>query len=159
VSLLLMIDAPTPTYLNSSRAVITRLKHPRFYMYRAARVVGWRRSLANLLRRAIQYSPSSIRSRFPAVENNVAHRMIENAVSYYQTAKYGGKVLLLLAKERDPLFDFLPEWKSVVNNLDVLYVQGRHRELFTSNNVREVANLIQSNLKQCSAGDGWIASA
>ena len=159
VSLLLMIDAPTPTYLNSSRAVITRLKHPRFYMYRAARVVGWRRSLANLLRRAIQYSPSSIRSRFPAVENNVAHRMIENAVSYYQTAKYGGKVLLLLAKERDPLFDFLPEWKSVVNNLDALYVQGRHRELFTSNNLREVANLIQSNLKQCSAGDGWIASA
>ena len=127
-------------------------------------MVGWRRSLANLLRRAIQYSPSSIRSRFPAIENNIAHRMIENAAFDYQPAKYEGKVLLLLAKERDPLFDFLSGWKSVVSNLDVFYVQGRHRELITSNNVREVANLIQSNLKQClprSSVDGssWKASA
>ena len=100
VSLLLMIDAPTQPYLKSSRALITRLKHPRFYLYRAARVVGWRKSLANLLRRAIQSSPRSIRSRFPEIENNVAHRMIVNAAFDYQPAKYEGKVLLLLAKER-----------------------------------------------------------
>jgi thioesterase domain-containing protein len=70
--------------------------------------------------------------------------MIENAAFDYQPAKYEGKVLLLLAKERDPLFDFLSGWKSVVPNLHAFYVQGRHRELITSNNVREVANLIQS---------------
>jgi thioesterase domain-containing protein/aryl carrier-like protein len=161
VSLLLMIDAPTLPYLRSSRALITRLKHPRFYLYRAARVVGWRRSLANLCRRAIQHSPSSIRSRFSLVESNVAHRMIETAALDYQTAKYEGKVLLLLAKERDPLFDFLPEWKSVVSDLYAFYVQGRHRGLVTSKNVREVASLIQSNLKQGSASNGssWKASA
>jgi thioesterase domain-containing protein/aryl carrier-like protein len=154
VSLLLMIDAPIQSYLKSSRGLITRLKHPRFYLYRAARVVGWRATLAHLYRRAIQYSPRSIRSRFPAIEGDVAHRMIENAASDYQPAKYEGKVLLLLAKERDPLFDFLSGWKSVVSNLHAFYVRGRHRELITSNNVREVANLIQSNLKQSSAADG-----
>jgi amino acid adenylation domain-containing protein len=166
VPLLLMIDAPTQSYLRSSRALTTRLKHPRFYLYRAARVVGWRRSLANLGRRAIPYSPRSIRSRIPATDGNVAHRMIENAAFDYQPAKYEGKVLLLVARERDPLFDFLSGWKSVVSNLHAFYVQGRHRELITSNNVREVANLIQSNLKQSSPGDGssvdgssWRASA
>ena len=88
--------------------------------------------------------------------------MIENAAFNYQHAKYEGKVLLLLARERDPLFDFLPGWKSVVpGDLTVFYVQGRHRELITSNNVREVANLIQSSLKESSAVDGssWKASA
>jgi thioesterase domain-containing protein len=153
VSLLLMIDAPIQSYLKSSRGLITRLKHPRFYLYRAARVVGWRATLAHLYRRAVQYSPRSNRSRVPAIEGDVAHRMIENAASDYQPAKYEGKVLLLLAKERDPLFDFLSGWKSVVSNLHAFYVQGRHRELITSNNVREVANLIQSNLKQSSAAD------
>jgi thioesterase domain-containing protein/aryl carrier-like protein len=167
VSLLLLLDAPTQPYLRSSRALTTRLKHPRFYLHRAARVVGWRRSLANLYRRAIRYSPRSIRSRLPAIESNIAHRIIENAAFDYHPAKYEGKVLLLLAKERDPLFDFLSGWKSVVpRDLSAFYVQGRHRELITSNNVREVANLIQSTLKHCSAGDGssvdgssWRASA
>ena len=155
VSLLLMIDAPTQPYLKSHRAWITRLRHPRFYLYRAARMLGWRRSLADLWRRTIQCSPSSIRSRFPAVENHVAHGMIVNAASDYQPAKYEGKVLLLMAKERDPLFDFLSGWKSVVpSNLHAFYVQGRHLELITSKNVREVATLIQNTLKQCSGGDG-----
>ena len=144
-----------PTYLKSHRAWITRLRHPRFYSYRAARMLGWRRSLADLWRRTIQCSPSSIRSRFPAVENHVAHGMIVNAASDYQPAKYEGKVLLLMAKERDPLFDFLSGWKSVVpSNLHAFYVQGRHLELITSKNVREVATLIQNTLKQCSGGDG-----
>jgi nonribosomal peptide synthetase DhbF len=166
VSLLLMIDAPTRSYLKSHRAWITRLKHPRFYLYRAAQVVSWRRGLTSLWRRAIEYSPSSIRSRFPGIENHVAHRLIVNAAFDYQPAKYEGKTLLLMAKERDPLFDFLSGWKSVVSNLHASYVHGRHLELITSNNASEVANVIQSNLMQCTAGEGssiggslWKASA
>jgi amino acid adenylation domain-containing protein len=161
VSVLLLLDSPTQPYLRSSKALSTRLKHPRYYLYRAARV-GWRRSLANLCRRAIPYLPRSIRPRFLATESNVAHRVIENAAFVYQPVKYEGKVLLLLAKERDPLFDFLPGWKSVVpRDLSVFYVQGRHRYLIASNNLREIANLIQSTLKECSAGDSgsWRASA
>jgi thioesterase domain-containing protein len=160
VSVLLLLDAPTQPYLKSSKAMSTKLMHPRFYLYRAARV-GWRRSLANLYGRAIKYSPRSIRSRLPALENNVAHRMLENAALNYQHARYKGKVLLLLAKERDPLFDFLPAWKSIIaSDLDVYFVQGRHRDLIASNNVREVANLIQGSLEECSAGDGsaWKAA-
>jgi thioesterase domain-containing protein/aryl carrier-like protein len=154
VSLLLLLDAPTQPYLKSSRALTTRLKHPRFYLHRASRV-GWRRSLANLYGRAIKHSPRPIQSRLPVVENNAAHRMLENAAFNYQHAPYEGKVLLLLARERDPLFDFLPGWKSVVPKvLNVSYVQGRHRELITSNNLREVANLIQSSLKESSTVGG-----
>jgi amino acid adenylation domain-containing protein len=166
VSLLVMIDAPTQSYLKSHKAWISRLKHLRFYLYRAIQVVSWRRGLTNLWRRAIEYSPSSIRSRFPGIANDIAHRMIVNAALDYQPAKYEGKTLLLMAKERDPLFDFLSGWKSVVSNLHASYVQGRHLELITSNNASEVANLIQSNLMQCTAGEGssidgsfWKASA
>jgi amino acid adenylation domain-containing protein len=157
VSVLLLFDAPTQPYLKSSRALITRLKHPRFYLYRAE-LVGWRKSLVNLCRRAIKYSPRSIRPRI-AAGNNVAHRLIESAALDYQAAKYEGKVLLLLAKERDPLFDFLPGWKSVLaGDLSVFYVQGRHRDLITPNNVRDIANLIQSTLS--SVDDrSWKASA
>ena len=161
VSLLLLLDAPIQPYLRSSRAFTTRLKHPRFYLYRAGRV-GWRKSLANLYGRAIKHSPRPIRSRLPEVGSNVAHRMLENAAFNYQHARYEGKVLLLLAREPDPLFDFLPGWKSVVpRDLGVFYVQGRHRELITSSNVREVANLIQSNLNESSAvhGSSWRVSA
>ena len=88
--------------------------------------------------------------------------MIENAAFNYQHAPYEGKVLLLLAREQDSLFDFLPGWKSVVSrDLTVSYVRGRHRELVTSSNVREVANLIQSSLKESSAagGSSWRVSA
>jgi amino acid adenylation domain-containing protein len=166
VSLLLMIDAPTQSYLKSHRAWISRLKHLRFYLYRATQVVSWRRGLTNLWRHAIKYSPSSIRSRFPGIANDIAHRMIVNAALDYQPAKYEGKTLLVMAKERDPLFDFLSGWKSVVTNLHASYVQGRHLELITSNNASEVANLIQSSLMQCTAGEGssiggsfWKASA
>jgi amino acid adenylation domain-containing protein len=161
VSVLLLVDAPTQPYLKSSRALTTRLKHPRFYLNRAARL-GWRRSLGNLLRRAIPYSPRSIRSRFPAIESNGGHRMLENAALVYQPAKYEGKVLLLLAKERDPLFDFLPGWQSVIpRNLEAFYVRGRHHDLITSDNVREIANHIQCFLKECSVGEGssWKATA
>ena len=154
VSLLVMIDAPTQSYLKSHKAWISRLKHLRFYLYRATQVVSWRRGLTNLWRRAIEYSPSSIRSRFPGIANDTAHRMIVSAALDYQPAKYEGKTLLLMAKERDPLFDFLSGWKSVVTNLQASYVQGRHLELITSNNVRDVANLIQSTLNESSAVDG-----
>jgi thioesterase domain-containing protein len=166
VSLLVMIDAPTQSYLKSHKAWITRLKHLRFYLYRATQVVSWRRGLTNLRRRAIEYSPSSIRSRFPGIANDIAHRMIVKAALDYQPAKYEGKTLLLMAKERDPLFDFFSGWKSVVSNLHASYVQGRHLELITSNNASEIANLIQSSLMQCTAGEGssiggsfWKASA
>jgi thioesterase domain-containing protein len=160
VPLLLMIDAPTQSYLRSSRALTTRLKHPRFYLYRAVRVVGWRRSLANLFRRAIPHS--SLRSMLPpAAAGSVAQGLIENAALDFEPPKYEGKVLLLLAKERDPHFNFLSGWKSVVPNLHAFYVPGRHRELITSSNVREVANLIQSTLKEDSEGEdnSWRASA
>jgi len=160
VSLLLLIDAPTRPYLNSSRSLTTRLKHPRFYLYRAVRVVGLRRSLANLFRRAIPHS--SLRSMLPpAAAGSVAQGLIENAALDFEPPKYEGKVLLLLAKERDPHFNFLSGWKSVVPNLHAFYVPGRHRELITSSNVREVANLIQSTLKEDSEGEdnSWRASA
>jgi thioesterase domain-containing protein len=123
-------------------------------------VVGWRRSLANLFRRAIPHS--SLRSMLPpAAAGSVAQGLIENAALDFEPPKYEGKVLLLLAKERDPHFNFLSGWKSVVPNLHAFYVPGRHRELITSSNVREVANLIQSTLKEDSEGEdnSWRASA
>ncbi len=88
--------------------------------------------------------------------------MVENAAFKYEPARYEGKVILILARERDPLFDFLPGWKSLVpRDLSAFYVQGRHRGLITPNNVREVAGIIQTALEQCAAVDGssWKAAS
>jgi thioesterase domain-containing protein/aryl carrier-like protein len=156
VSVLLLLDAPTQPYLKSSKALTTRLKHPRFYLYRALRTVGWRTSLANLFGRAIPFLPRFLRSRFRGKGPNA---MLENTAFHYHPANYEGKVLLLLARERDPLFDFLPGWQSVVSgDLDVSYVQGRHHELITSANVRDIAKLIQSALGSVE-DSSWRASA
>ena len=99
VSLLLLLDAPIQPYLKSSRALTTRLKHPRFYLYRAGRV-GWRRSLANLYGRAIKHSPRPIRSRLPEIENNVAHRLLETAAFNYQHQDTKGKYFFCWLRSR-----------------------------------------------------------
>ena len=166
VSLLMMMDAPTQPYLRSSKAFITRLKHPRFYLYRALHVAGQRKSLTDLLRRAMRHAPHSIQSRFRVVERLVAHRAIVRAAFDYYPPKYGGQALLLLAKERDPLFNFLPGWEKVIEKLDAFYVQGRHLDLITSKNVKEIATIIRNSLSQCSntadnpvGVSSWTASA
>jgi amino acid adenylation domain-containing protein len=158
LSLLLLLDAPTQPYLKSCSALTTKVKHPRFYLYRAARI-GWRKTLTNLYRRAVQYCPRSIRPKLLPIESNLGQRLLANAAFVYQPEKYEGKVLLLLARERDPLLDFFSAWKSVVSgHLAVYYLQGRHRDLMTSSNVREIANLIQS-FRSSVDDTSWRASA
>ena len=119
------------------------MKHPRFYAHRFARV-GVRKSLG---KRLLDYCPRSFQARFPKTELSVAHRLIETAAVAYQPPKYEGKVLLLLATERDPAFDFLSGWKPLLpNGLCSLYVDGRHREVITPRNVRDIASIIHTHL-------------
>jgi hypothetical protein len=140
------LDAPTQPYLKWFKSLAARAKHPRFYAHRVARL-GLRRSLANFGTRLLGYCPRSMRATAPKTEASVTHHLIERAAVVYQPRQYQGNVLLLLATERDPAFDFLSGWKPLVpNGLCSVYVDGRHREIITPDNVRDIAGIIRTHL-------------
>jgi hypothetical protein len=137
------LDAPLQSYLKWCRSLAAKVKHPRFYAHRLARV-GLRKSLG---KRLLKYRPRFILARFPATELSIAHHLIETAAVAYEPVKYEGSVLLLLATERDPAFDFLSGWKQLVpDSLCSVYVDGRHREVITPRNVRDIATIIHTYL-------------
>jgi hypothetical protein len=77
----------------------------------------------------------------------VAQEMVEAAAFAYQSEKYEGKMLLLLASERPPHVNFVPGWQAVVHRkLHTGYVDGHHRELMKAQNVRTIADAIVSHL-------------
>jgi len=146
VSLLVLLDAPSPSYLKSYNSLTAKLSQPRHLLTRVVRL-GTRRTIFNLRRRLIKHFAGSARAKFAWKEIEEAHGLIESAAFSYDPRGYEGKVLLILASERPPHGDFLPGWQSVVtHDLHTSYVQGHHRELMTTQNVRSIADLIASHL-------------
>jgi amino acid adenylation domain-containing protein len=146
VSLLVLLDAPSPSYLESYNSLTTKLSRPRYLLERNARL-GLRQSLFNLRKRLIKYFAGSMRAKFAWTEISDAQELIESAALAYRPESYGGEVLLLLASERTPHVNFLPGWQAVVPyNLHTIYMNGHHRELMTAQNVRNIADIISSHL-------------
>jgi len=109
--------------------------------------LGFRQNLFNLRKRLINLFVRSVRAKCAWTEIGVAHELIESAAFEYQPETYGGDVLLLLAGRRIPHVDFLPGWQAFVpRKLHIRYVDGYHRELMTTQNVRGVADVIGSYL-------------
>jgi amino acid adenylation domain-containing protein len=146
VSLLVLLDAPSPSYLESYNSLTAKLSRPRYLLERNARL-GLRQSLFNLRKRLIKYFAGSMRAKFAWTEISDAQELIESAALAYRPENYGGEVLLLLASERTPHVNFLPGWQAVVPyNLHTRYMNGHHRELMTAQNVRSIADVISSHL-------------
>jgi len=146
VSLLVLLDAPSPSYLESYNSLTAKLSRPRYLLERNARL-GLRQSLFNLRKRLIKYFARSMRAKFAWTEISDAQELIESAALAYRPENYGGEVLLLLASERTPHVNFLPGWQAVVPyNLHTRYMNGHHRELMTAQNVRNIADVISSHL-------------
>jgi amino acid adenylation domain-containing protein len=138
VSLLVLLDAPSPSYLKIYNSLIGKLSRPFYLLERNVRL-GLRQSVFNLRKR--------LRAKFAGTEIVAAHELIESAAFAYQPETYGGKVLLLLASEDTPHVNFLPGWQAVVpHNLHTQYVDGHHRELMKAQNVWGIAHLISSHL-------------
>lgn len=141
MSLLVLLDAPSPSYSESCDSLTRKLSYLGYVLKRAKRL-GLRTSLVylhqHLHKRFVRTSQSA------RTEIRVA--MLNAAVLAYQPEKYEGKVLLLLASDRPPHVNLLPGWRAVVRNLHTHYVDGHHRDLLDTRNVRNVADAIVSHL-------------
>jgi thioesterase domain-containing protein len=147
VSLLVLLDAPSPAYLNSYNSLAAKLGRPRHLLGRMARL-GLRESLSNLRRRLLKYAARAAVARYAWSQFGEAQALIEAASFEYKAEKYTGDVLLLLASKRTTSLDFLPGWQALIrHNLHTKFVEGHHRELMTAENVRSVAEIILSYLK------------
>ncbi len=153
VSLLVLVDPPHPSYLESCNSLTRKVSYLRYVVKRAGRV-GPRLSFVyfreHLLRRLRLWTKSN-----PVkTERSIAQAMVERAAFEYRPKPYQGKVLLLLASERPPHVNFLPGWQAVIpDNLHTQYVKGHHRDLITGPDVEGIAEAIVYHLNS-TLGEG-----
>jgi amino acid adenylation domain-containing protein len=146
VSLLVLLDTPNPSYLESHVSLSHKFTYLCYLQNRAAQL-GLRTSLDKLRTRLFNRLTRTVRTKSVGAEFRVAQEVVEAAARAYQSCRYEGRVLLLLASDRPPHMDYLPGWQAVVpNNLHIRYVNGRHAELLNRENVRSVADAIVPHL-------------
>lgn len=146
VSLLALLDPPSPPYLKSRSVWAPTLRHPSYLIKRAAQL-GVRTSLQffrdHLQKRLI----ALVGTKSPQTEMTLAQQTIKTATTVYSPASYEGKVLLLLASDHPPHVNFLPGWQALVpGELNIRYLDGHHRDLLKEPHVRGVADAILSHL-------------
>jgi amino acid adenylation domain-containing protein len=157
VSPLVLLDAPTQPYLTTCTSLAAKLRHPFYLLERMIRL-GIGTSLLNLRKRLFKHLPRLLRV-FPRTERAIACEMVESAAFAYHHQRYNGNVLLLLASERASHLNFLPTWQSLVlGELQAHYVDGRHRTVITSHNVRSIAEIIVTNLGSAATRPSSLAS-
>jgi amino acid adenylation domain-containing protein len=146
VSLLVLLDPPNPSYLDSCDSLTRKVSYLGYLVKRAGRL-GPRLSFLYFREHLLRRLPSPIRSNPVRTERRIAQEMIETAAFEYQPKQYQGKVLLLLASERPPHVNFLPGWQAVIpDQLHTQYVQGHHRELIAGPYVESIADAIVYHL-------------
>jgi amino acid adenylation domain-containing protein len=145
VSLLVLVDTPNPSYFKSLYPLTPKLSEPRYLLKRAARL-GLRTSLLKLREHLFERFVRLFDVESDKTEVRVPQRMLETAAFDYQSQKYEGKTLLLLASDRPPHVDFLPGWQAAVPfDLHAQYVTGHHNDLMAEQSVRSVADAIVSH--------------
>jgi hypothetical protein len=117
------------------------------YLLKQASKLGIRNSAAKLYRYLLHGSEGSRKTESAKTEVDVAQEMIEAAAAVYQPRLYDGRVLLVLAAERPPHLDFLPDWQALVPlSLHTEYLDGQHNDLTKGKNVQQVAETIFAHL-------------
>jgi amino acid adenylation domain-containing protein len=155
VSALVLLDPPNLSYLELHDSVMRKLSYAHYLVKKAARL-GPRISFVKLRMRVFKSLARGTRTHYGEAEMQVVHEVIETAARAYQPQKYSGAVLLLLASDRPPHMNFLPGWQPLVGNLHTQYVDGHHGELLNKNNVRSVADAIESHLG-CVTDDNLVS--
>jgi amino acid adenylation domain-containing protein len=142
VSLLVLLDPPNPSYLDSCDSLARKLHYVQYALRRAERL-GPRITFTYVREHLFKYVARSLNLKSTRTERSIAQQMIEAAAFEYRPRRYDGKVLLLLASERAPHVNFLPGWEAVIpGNLHTQYVDGHHRELTRAPHARRVADAI-----------------
>jgi amino acid adenylation domain-containing protein len=145
VSLLVMLDPPSPSHLADPTSLSPRLGQLPYLLKQASRL-GVRSSAAKLFRH-LRGSEVSRSTESAKTEVDVVQEMIEAAAAVYKPRHYEGRVLLVLAAERPPHLDFLPDWQALVpRNLHTEYLDGQHNDLTKGKNVQQVAETIFAHL-------------
>lgn len=142
VALLVLVDPPDPSILDSRFPLRPKLSQLGYLMKRAVHM-GPRLSLLSLRERiSSRFAPPPV-ARVGKTEFEIAQAMIEAAASRYRPGTYDGKVLLLLAAERPPHLDFLPSWRAVVGqDLHAEYIDAHHNDLTNGLNMQRIADAI-----------------
>lgn len=148
VSLVVLLDAPNPSYLHlqSCDTLTRKASYLKYVLKRAVRI-GVRTSLDHVREELPRIFAPVARERSAKTEIDRAQELAETAALKYQPREYDGKVLLLLASERPPHVNFLPGWQAVVTGkLHVQYLNAHHRDLQKAENVSIVAKAIAPHL-------------
>jgi thioesterase domain-containing protein/acyl carrier protein len=146
VSLLILLDTPSPSYFESPNLLTPRLRHPLYLLKRIIRL-GPKASFERIRKRLTD----TVKARPARTEVDFVQSMIETAAASYLPAKYIGKVALILAEDHPPHIDFLSEWRLLVpNSLHTQYLLAHHSELMDESVVQTVANAMASQIK-------WVA--
>jgi amino acid adenylation domain-containing protein len=150
VALLVLLDAPNLSYVESQHSLMNKFNYLRYLPRRAAQL-GLRASLLKL--RAclpLRFTPAG-RTKSDRTEIEVVQETIETAAHAYHPEEYAGNVLLLLAADRPHHVNYLPGWQAVVPNLHTQYVDGRHEDLLNKQNVSGTANAIVTHIESTPA--------
>jgi amino acid adenylation domain-containing protein len=146
VSLLVMIDTPSPSYFKTPNLLTPRLRHPQYLLKRVRRI-GPRSSYSRISAR-LKTEVQRILGKEPnRTEVEAVQHMIETAARSYRPTSYDGKVALILAADHPPHIDFLSEWTTLIpHKLYSQYLAAHHSELMTAEGVQSVANAIASRI-------------
>jgi len=152
VSLLVMLDTPSPIYYASPHLLAPRLSQPRYLVQQIARL-GLRTSLTKVRERvssrlSFKKDKGELQDLLDRVqESDPVQQMIEAAASRFAPAHYDGETVLLLASGHPPHVNFQPGWQALVGNkLRTEHVQGQHLELTQFPGVDRVADAINAHL-------------
>jgi thioesterase domain-containing protein/acyl carrier protein len=146
VSLLIMLDPPSPWYSESPRQLTPKLSQPGYLLKRVVRL-GLKRSWSRARKHVFEPFTPLLESESSRTELEVGQELIANGTSAYQPKRYDGRVLLLLASERPPDIDVLPAWQALIpRGLHTQYLDGYHEELIKGPNAQRVVDAILSQL-------------
>ncbi|MFC5864174.1 amino acid adenylation domain-containing protein [Acidicapsa dinghuensis] len=147
VSLLVLLDARNPSYLERRRSLLLMMRRAQYSVQRVIRT-GLRKNVVDFRKRLFKRLSIMAHRTYAKTELGAAQEMIEAAALTYRPAKYQGKVLLLMASDRPPQVDYLDGWRSVIaGDFHFQYVDGHHSELIRIPHVRGVAEAINSHLQ------------
>jgi thioesterase domain-containing protein len=142
VALLILLDTPNPSRLQSCNTLSLKLRYVRYLLSRAGEL-GLQRSYVYIRELLHNHFADMLRTASAISEMRVAQRVIEAAACGYEPNKYEGKVLLVLSSNRPPHMNLLSGWQPVIGrDLHAQYVTAHHRDLLDERNVRCIADAI-----------------
>ena len=143
VSLLVLLDVPNPSHLESSNPLRRKYRYLQYLMNRAAQVGAWSACLY-IHERVKNAITRVLKTKSARTEMRVAQEIVEAAAASYRPRGYEGSVLLILSSNHALHRDLLPGWEAVVpQGLYVRYIDCHHRELDTRNAPSVAAAIVQ----------------